>query len=112
MSKTPPPKTPPLPQSTPVRTQSNTTDTYRPRHEAAFFNRLSNEMHPFFVGPMPPKDFLDKFLCLPSEDLETLPRFEGPMFSSMTKAMQEGATKGKEEWVYDIFVWSNSYLLS
>jgi hypothetical protein len=60
-------------------------------------------MGPFFVGPMPPEDFLDEFLPLPSEVLKNLPRFEKGMFSDMI-----GLSRESEQ--YYAFVCFNSYI--
>lgn len=85
MDKTPPSNTSQLPQSTPIRTQSGTTDRYALKcgGRESILALLSTEMGPFFVGPMPPEVFLDEFLPLSPEDLKDLPRFEKGMFSPM-----------------------------
>jgi hypothetical protein len=67
------------------------------------FDLLSNEMGPFFVGPMPPEDFLDEFLLLSSDVLKDLPCFEKGMFSDMIELSQESEQ-------YDAFVCFNSYI--
>lgn len=109
MNMTPPQRTSPLPQSTPIHTQSSTTDGYDSEYEWQHdtFHQLSNEIHPFFVGPMPPRDFLDEFLCLPSQVLGSLPRFKEGMFSALSEP-----SGSRESGMYDKFVWFKSHPLS
>lgn len=109
MNMTPPQRTSPLPQSTPIHTQSSTTNSYTSKCEEQHntFHRLSDEMHPFFVGPIPPRDFLDEFLCLPSQVLGSLPRFKEGMFSALSDTF-----RSRESGMYDKFVWFKPYLLS
>jgi hypothetical protein len=104
MDKTPPSNTSQLPQSTPIRTQSSTTGKYASKFEGrdSTFDLLANEMGPFFVGPMPPEEFLDEFLPLSSDVLKDS-RFKEGMFSPMTKLSHEGTQ-------YDAFVCFNSYI--
>jgi len=104
MSTTPPPQAPPL-HSTPVHTHSRTTDRHILKYENrnAALLRLSNEMAPYFVGPMPPQDFLATFLppdppsgsepsCNASSEPPRGPRpppFKKEMFSTLTKTSRE-----------------------
>jgi hypothetical protein len=103
---TPPSNVPPLPKSTPIHTQSNTTHKdgvygLKPEGREHIFGQLSTKMNPFFVGPMPPHDFLEEFL--PLSQLE--PPFSEGMFSSMIGV-------SKETDMYNQFVCFRSYLLS
>ena len=43
-------------------------DRYSPNCEAQedTFLQLSSEMDPYFVGPLPPEEFLNQFMCQPS----------------------------------------------
>jgi hypothetical protein len=89
-SKTPPPTSPlPLP-GTPVHTRSATTDRFLPKYEDrdATFRRLSKEMSSYFVGPVPPQDFLDAFLPLTSSH-HSVPSFEKGMFSALVDSASE-----------------------
>jgi hypothetical protein len=84
-----------------IHTRSATTDRYDPKCEdrEATFQRLSDEMMPFFVGPIPPQDFLDHFL--PS----TSPGSSGPAFEEGMFTILSG-TASKAE-MYTKFVSSN-----
>jgi hypothetical protein len=89
-SKTPPPSSPlPLP-GTPVHTRSTTTDQFLPRYEnrETTFQRLSTEMSSYFVGPMPPQEFLDTFLPVTSS-CPSVPRFKLGMFSNLSESSFE-----------------------
>ena len=104
MSTTPPPQAPPL-HSTPVHTRSRTTDQHILKYEdrIAAHRRLSNEMSPYFVGPMPPQEFLATFLppdppsgskrskplCNASPESPRPPPFKKEMFSALAKASRE-----------------------
>ena len=55
--------------------------------------QLQTEMSHFFIGPMPPQDFLDVFLPLPSASVS----FSRGMFSDMIRC-------SKEVNMYDKFV--------
>ena len=106
ISKTPPPTSPlPLP-GTPVHTRSTTTDRFLPKYEDrdAMFRRLSNEMSPYFVGPVPPQEFLDAFLPVTSS-LPSVSRFERGMFSDLTEPASEAG-------MYQTFVSSESLALA
>ena len=87
---TPPRNTSSLLQSTPIHTQSSIMDRYSPNCEAQedTFLQLSSEMGPYFVGPLPPEEFLNQFMCQPSGDLH-LPHFREGMFSAMRKSSKE-----------------------
>ncbi|KAH9031579.1 hypothetical protein EDB83DRAFT_2319184 [Lactarius deliciosus] len=82
MSWTPPQSTVLLLAGTPVHTHSSTTDHFAPKYEDrdTTLRQLSDEMSSFFVGPMPPQDFLDTFLPSTSLNPSVLP-FERGMFS-------------------------------
>ena len=90
--KTPPPNISPLP-STPIHVHSVTTSKFGPKYEARkdVLCHLSDEMSHFIVGPMPPQDFLDKFMGLPKDTLLPLPTFENNMFSSLPGLPLENA---------------------
>jgi len=100
MSTTPPQQAPRLPSSTPVHTRSRTTDVYALKHHdrGSTIKRLSKEMSPFFIGPMPLQQFLDQFLP-PSKPSCGTPRsrspdsppcaFETGMFSALVTASSE-----------------------
>jgi len=79
----------PLLQSTPIHTLSNTTSTYSQNHEMRdeYHTRLSNEMSPYFIGPMPAEEFLDRFMPQPSGPLDS---FEKGKFGDMSKNTVEG----------------------
>jgi hypothetical protein len=86
MSKTPPPG-PLLIPETPVHTRTTTTDRFGLKFEnrGSVFERLSQEMAPYFVGPMPPQDFLDSFL--PNSPLNS--SIESGVFTGLTQAASE-----------------------
>jgi len=101
MLPTTPPTTPPacpvpLP-GTPVHTRSATTDRFLPKYEdrEATFRRLSIEMSPFFVGPVPPQDFLDFFLpstsCSPSG---AVANFRPGIFTALAQSTSEAEMYG------------------
>ncbi|KAF8264750.1 hypothetical protein EI94DRAFT_1703017 [Lactarius quietus] len=95
MSKSPPTTPPsnavPLSASTPIHTRSTTTDRYDPKYEARddIFQRLSDEMDSFFVGPVPLQEFLDDFL--PS----TLPNSSAPTFKPGMFSTSSGIPEGE-----------------
>jgi hypothetical protein len=101
---TPPSTTTLLPASTPFRTCNATSNSFDPKYEGreTLYGHLSNEMSPYFVGPMPPQEFLDSFLPLstPDTSAESVPTFKVGMFSSLTKLTSEAD-------MYDRFVSSN-----
>jgi len=72
---------------------SVTTSKFGPKYEARkdVLCHLSDEMSCFIVGPMPPQDFLDKFMGLPKDTLLPLPTFEKNMFSSLPGLPLENA---------------------
>ena len=92
----PPTSSVPL-SGTPVHTCSATTDRFLPKYEdrEATFRRLSIEMSPFFVGPMPPQDFLDFFLpstsCSPSE---AVTNFHPGIFGALVQSTSEAEMYG------------------
>src|SRR5216683_3248416 len=53
---------------TPLKTDGRTMDQYEPQyqHRCSTIQQLSYDMSHYFVGPVPPKEFLDKFLPLTS----------------------------------------------
>lgn len=61
---------------------------------------MSNEMGPYFIGPLAPQVFLDKFLPLSSPG-PSVPSFEPGMFSALSGASSEAD-------MYDKFVRSES----
>jgi hypothetical protein len=83
MTTTPPPSSLPLP-STPFKTHSGTTDTYDPKYEdrTITLQRLSFDMASYFVGPVPPDVFLDKFLA-PAPPIPNDGAFRAGMFSRL-----------------------------
>jgi hypothetical protein len=95
MSKTPPPGPLPIPE-TPVHTRSATTgrfnDTFEDR--SLVFQRLSQEMALYFVGPVPPQDFMKSFFPLPNSCSNTP---KSGVFAGLTRAASEAD-------MYDIFV--------
>jgi hypothetical protein len=107
----PMPTTPPpnpsldLPQGTPVHTRSSTSDKFNHGYESRddIFSRLADEMEPFFVGPIPARDFLDHFLPPPPSAPSSLPQFTRGMFNHFTEAY----SKGQELKLYDPFVSSD-----
>ncbi len=85
-ARCPPPQAPPL-HSTPIHTSSRMTDQqYEDR--GGTLQRLSDEMSPYFVGPMPPQVFLDTFLP-PSKPSSNASPFKKGMFSALVKASLE-----------------------
>jgi hypothetical protein len=113
MTKTPPPQTPPLSlQSTPVHTGSRTTDRFGSKYvnRARTLSQLSTEMAPFFVGPMPPEEFLDTFLphskqpSCDAPERPPVPPFKKEMFSALLGSSSEGE-------MYKTFVCFTSFLL-
>lgn len=99
MSTPPPPPTTPPPQppllhSTPVHTNSNTTDpcAIKLRNRARIMKQLAHEMPRYMIGPMPPQLFLDTFLPR-SESPNVSPKsrsiFEEDMFSAVVGASRE-----------------------
>ena len=102
MPSTPPPSSPLPPQGTPVHTRSTTTDRFLPKYETRehTFRRLSAEMSPYFVGPVPPQDFLDSFLPVTTPCHTVLP-FKQGMFSTLSEATSEAS-------MYKTFVGSES----
>jgi hypothetical protein len=105
MSQTPPSKPSPLPHSTPIHTHSSTTGKYNPKYEGrdATSKRIANEMTHFFVGPMPPQDFLNQFLSPPLYTSNHV--FKMEMFSGLSGITPENA-------MYNKFVCFRSYLPS
>ena len=93
-------------RSTPIHSQSSTTDGYFSRHEAReeTFDQLSGKMDPYFDGPLPPEEFLDQFMSQPSGNL-ALPHFIDGMFSGMSKSSKETTMRHE-------FVCFKSYLFS
>ena len=89
MSTTPPPG-PLLSPNTPIHTRTATTDRFDPKFQDRdfVFQRLSEEMAPYFVGPMPPKVFLDHFLpdASPNQPIDI---FKAGMFSGLMQASSE-----------------------
>lgn len=67
MSTTPPPQArpPAPPPSTPINTRRRTTGQrdfeFKYEDRNTTYRRLSDEMSPYFAGPMPPQEFLDTF---------------------------------------------------
>ncbi len=96
MSRTPPQSTAILPAGTPVHTHSSTTDRFSPKYEDRdiIFGRLSDEMASFFVGPMPPQEFLDNFLPSTSLDHSNLV-FEWGIFSGIKEMALEANMHNK-----------------
>ena len=90
---TPPKNSSLLPKSTPIHTLSNTTSTYSQNHETRdeYHTRLSNEMAPYFIGPMPAEEFLDQFMPRPSGPLDS---FDKKMFGDMSKSTREEHMRG------------------
>ena len=91
---TPPSTTAPLPGSTPFRTWNATSSAFDPKYEGreTLYGRLSNEMNPYFVGPMPPQEFLGSFLppyTLDASVESGVPNFKAGMFSALTKSTSE-----------------------
>jgi hypothetical protein len=82
-------------------TRSATTSFFDPKYEGreTVYGQLSNEMDPYFVGLMPPEDFLDFFLP-PTMPDASVPTFTVGMFSGLTKLTLEAD-------MYDRFVSSN-----
>ena len=84
---TPPPQAL-SPHSTPIHTGSRTID---PNNVTEFedsdgtYRQLSDEMIPYFVGPMPPQAFLDAFL--PSSPSEPSCNASGPPIAPFKKGM-------------------------
>jgi len=95
---TPPLQMPPL-QSTPVHTRSRTLRFGRRFSDRdCIYAQLVDEMAPFFVGPMPPQEFLDTFL--PLNKLSTsqpCTSFKEGRFSVLTGSLPENQ-------LYDKFV--------
>ena len=67
MTTTPPPSSL-APPGTPFRTDSKMTDQFAPKYEDRLttLRRLAYDMSPYFVGPVPPQNFLDDLLPLAS----------------------------------------------
>src|SRR5260221_11380815 len=99
MSTTPPPQAgpPAPPPSTPIHTRSRTTDrnSFKYADRTSTYRRLSDEMSPYFVGPMPPQLFLDTFfppsglLCNASPKSPRPSRFKKVMVSALVGVSQE-----------------------
>ena len=96
MSWTPPQSTAILPAGTSVHTCSSTTDRFSPKYEDRdiIFGQLSDEMALFFVGPMPPQEFLDNFLPSTSLDHSNLV-FKWGIFSSIKEMASEADMHNK-----------------
>ncbi len=95
----------PVPFGTPVHTRSSTTgylgSKYLSRDQ--IFRVMSQEMAPFFLGPMPPQEFLSTFLS------STQPRassFKADMFDTLADVRSETA-------MYQAFVsnWTSQSIL-
>ena len=103
MRKTPPSGALPIPETL-IHRRSTTTDwfdggKFLTRNVA--FPLLSKEMAPYFVGPMPPKDFLNYFLpkdlSNPSSSI-----FQPKMFTRLMEVASEAD-------MYTAFVCSGAY---
>jgi hypothetical protein len=98
MSTTPPQAGPPAPPpSTPVHLRSRTTNrnSFKYEDRNSTYRRLSEEMSPYFAGPMPAQEFLDTFFP-PSEHLRNAspesppaPPFKKGMFTALVDASRE-----------------------
>ena len=92
----------PISFGTPVHTRSSTTGYLRgTKHltQDQIYNIMSEEMAPFFLGPMPPRDFISTFLPSSRPSL-----FQPGMFDAL-------ANSHTEVPMYKIFV-SNCIHLS
>ena len=80
-----------------MHTRSATTDRFLPKYEdrEATFRRLSTEMSPFFVGPVPPQDFLDYFLPSTScSTSEAVAKFRPEIFTPLVQSASEAEMFG------------------
>ena len=70
--------------------RGKTTDRFDTKFEGRddIYMRLSQEMAPYFVGPIPPKKFLDHFLPEAPSNCSSS-HFEPGMFSQMSAAASE-----------------------
>lgn len=77
---------------TPFRTDGRTIGQYEPdyHHRRGVLQQLSYDMSPYFVGPIPPKTFLDEFLPLPSRPVPEDHIFTTNMFSALKSAGSRG----------------------
>lgn len=93
-TKTPPNRASPLPSSsTPVRPEGRTLDEYGSeveyKNRTTMMKNLSEEMSPFFIGPMPPQKFLDTFLPPSKPSCGTPRTLEPGLFSPLVGATLE-----------------------
>jgi hypothetical protein len=90
-------------QGTPVHTRSNTLHRFGKRYEdrGAVLRRLADEMIPYFVGPMPPQEFLDTFLPISSDSSPTPSTSDVVLKPGMLSPL--GQTSA-EAGMYDVFV--------
>ena len=111
-STTPPLSTRKTPHSTPIHTQGTTTNRYKTAHFSweDVFKNLAYEITPYFLGPMPPGDFLDKFLPLgvttskSKSKSKSKFKFKHDMFKAVSNADLESS-------MYTEFVSSQDYHL-
>ena len=80
---TPPSSNAPPPAGTPVHSRSSTTGFLGGMRDQ-IINIMSEEMEPFFLGPMPPQQFLSDFL--PSDQPS---RFSEDVFTNTNVAKYE-----------------------
>jgi hypothetical protein len=107
MGTPPPPDSSSLqPPGTPVHTRSTITGGSETKtkyeNRSMTLSRLTDEMSPFFVGPITAQEFLDSFLPPPPTG-SSVPLFKKGMFNSVTQTLHEQEVK----W-YSVFVSSDS----
>jgi hypothetical protein len=88
---TPPSSSLPVP-GTPLKTDGRTMDQYESQyqHRSSTLQRLSYDMSRYFVGPVPPEEFLDEFLPLTSHPPAPEDHiFTKNMFSALKKVGTE-----------------------
>ncbi len=88
---TPPCTTLQLPQSTPIKISSSTilpfTTTQKYRLDT--WDAIATEMTKSIVGPMPPKQFLDEFLPIPTDGIDVVRDYRPGCYDDTVNAKKE-----------------------